>query len=259
MEASKTRWLAVLGALGVAVLLTGCESGESAAGTDPQSADGDPMAQSFQLLNKATSVRVTAPAAVSMGSDVEVTTDRRKNCRADARNGFFHVAIERGGRTWMRWSDEALNPARAISASQIELSKGLRGKWLELSEDGRIGKSMIDLCALTAVHAIAEQLSQPGQHAVREAEVKENGERLAPLRRGEKGNSVTAYIKADGEPYPRKIVMDMPTFAPEPVEFRLDSYGDPVRVKPPGTLTTIRSEHLEALAEKELAAGLPSH
>jgi hypothetical protein len=248
----------VLCAVGATLALAACESGAGGAATDLQSTDGALLSQSFQLFKESPSVRVTARAAVAMGTRVEIATDRRKNCLADAQNGFFQVAVERGGRTWMRWSDDVLDPARAISARQTELSKGLRGKWLQLSSDGRIRKSMVDLCALAAVHTIAEQLSQPGQQAVREAEVSENGERLAPLRQGEKGHSVTAYVTTDGKPYPRKIVVDMPTFAPEPVDFLLDAYGDPVSVKPPETSRTVRSEHLEALAEEELAAGLPS-
>lgn len=259
MGSNKTRWPAVLGAVGAALALTACGGEAGGAVTDPQSTDGALLSQSFQLFKQAPSVRVTARAAVAMGTRVEITTDRRKNCLADAQNGFFQAAVEHGGRTWIRWSDDVLDPARAISARQTELSKGLRGKWLELSDNGRIRKSMVDLCTLATVHTIAEQLSQPGQRAVREDEVNdENGERLAPLRQGEKGNSVTAYVKTDGKPYPRKIVVDMPTFAPEPVDFLLDAYGDPVSVKPPERSRTVRSEHLEALAEKELAAGLSS-
>ncbi|MGP4087546.1 hypothetical protein [Streptomyces sp. KR55] len=99
-------------------------------------------------------------------------------------------------------------------------------------------------------------MSDPGQRATRKPDITVDGERLVPLRRGEKGNSVTAYVEVGDKPYPRKLVVDIPTFAPTPVDFRLDAYGEPVTVDPPAASRTIRSAPIEALAEDHLAAGL---
>ncbi|WP_327257247.1 hypothetical protein [Streptomyces sp. NBC_01244] len=240
----------------MALALTACEGGASSSGSTKQGTDGELLAQSIQLFRDTPSVRVTAKAAVAMGSGVEISVDRDKNCRVDAQGGFFHVAVERGGRTWMSWSDDYLQRA-ATSPDGERLDKELRGKWLELGQDGRIRKSMVDLCALTALRSATDQLAEPRQSATREPETTEDGERLVPLRRGEDGNSVTAYVDAGEKPYPRKLVVDVATFAPTPVEFWLGAYGEAVTVEPPAALQTVRSAAIEALAEKNLAAGLP--
>ncbi|MFE0043711.1 hypothetical protein [Streptomyces albireticuli] len=99
-----------------------------------------------------------------------------------AQNKTFHVLVERGGRTWMKWSDDYLD--------------------------------------LAADRDIAGKMAAPGKGALRDTEVTEQGEHLIPLRQGEEGNAVTVYAKADGKPCPRKIVVDMPIAAPEPVEFQ---------------------------------------
>ncbi|WP_189894112.1 hypothetical protein [Streptomyces canarius] len=242
----------------MALGLTSCESGTGDAGKDRQGTDGELLSRSVRLFEDASSVRVTARAAVAMGSSVEISADRKANCRVDAQNEAFHVAVRSGGRTWMRWSDSLLERSSALGAEEQELYQGLHGKWLELDRDGRIRKSMVDLCALNPVRTIAEQLSAPGQRASRGPAVTENGERLIPLRQGEEGNSLTVFVKADGKPYPRKLVVDMPTFASEPVDFQLDAYGDHVSVEPPKAAETVRSARIEALAERHLAAGLPS-
>ncbi|MFJ2730078.1 hypothetical protein [Streptomyces collinus] len=258
MVSGKARRLAVLGALGVALGLTSCESGVGGAGEDRQGTDGALLSQSLRLFEDASSVRVTARAAVAMGSSVEITADREENCRVDAQNQAFHVVLQGGGRTWMRWSDALLDRGAALGPEERQLYQGLHGKWLELDRHGRIRESMVDLCALDAVHTIANQMSGPGRRAERRPVVTENGERLLPLRQGEKGNSLTVFVKADGKPYPRKLVIDMPTFASEPVGFKFDLYGGPVSAEPPEAATTVRSARLEALAETHLASGLPS-
>ncbi|MDN3261252.1 hypothetical protein QWJ26_15805 [Streptomyces sp. CSDS2] len=129
-------------------------------------------------------------------------------------------------------------------------------KWLALSTDGRIRKSMTDLCQLTALRQVVDQISASGLNTVRQAETTEDGERLTPLRQGSDGNSVTTYVAANGKPYPRKIVVDAPTFNPLPVDFRLSSYGEPVTITPPEDTRTVRSANVEAMAEDDLAANL---
>ncbi|MFF5700922.1 hypothetical protein ACFY7H_00140 [Streptomyces sp. NPDC012794] len=244
-------------AAGTVLALTACEGGASRAGNTKQSTDGELLSRSMQLFRDAPSVRVAAKAAVAFGSGVEISVDRDKNCRVDAQSGFFQVAVERGGRTWMKWSDDHLQKS-ATKPNGKRLEKELRGKWLELGQEGRIRKSMVDLCALTPLRTVTDQLVKPGQRATREPETTEDGMRIVPVRWGEAGNSVTAYLVAGEEPYPHKIVVDIPGFALEPVDFWLADYGEPVRVEPPAASQTVRSAAIEALAEQDLALGLPS-
>ncbi|MBF6048400.1 hypothetical protein GO001_24840 [Streptomyces sp. NRRL B-1677] len=238
----------------MSLTLTACGGGARSAEANKERANRDLLSRSLQLFKDAPSVRVSTKAAVAMGGLVEISVDREKNCSVVAQNEVFRVRIERGGRAWMTWSDAYLNAG--FSKDGPELFKGLHGKWLELSQDGKIRKSMVDTCALPPVHEIADKMAAPGKGAYRDAEVTEEGERLTPLRQGDRGNSVTVFAKADGKPYVRKIVVDMPTVAPEPIEFLIPAYGEPVTVTPPRASETVRSTHLEALAEKNLATGL---
>ncbi|MCZ0211220.1 hypothetical protein OZK63_38265 [Streptomyces sp. UMAF16] len=210
------------------------------------------LGRSLRLYKDAPSVTVTARAGVAMGSPVAISTDRRRNCRVHAQNGAFEVIIERGDRTWMSWGADFLS----LRGTDDPLYQALNGKWLALSTDGRIRKSMTDLCRLTALRQVVDQISAPGRNTVRQAETTEDGERLTPLRQGSDGNSVTTYVAANGKPYPRKIVVDVPTFNPLPVDFHLSSYGDPVTIKPPKDTQTVRSAHVEAMAENDLAPNL---
>ncbi|MFD8141743.1 hypothetical protein [Streptomyces sp. NPDC059708] len=261
MVTRRARHLAVSGAAaGVLLALTACEGGASSAGSagsSKQSADGVLLSQSMQLFRDSPSVRVTARSAVAMGSGVGISVDRDKNCRVEAQGGFFKVAVERGGRTWMTWSDDSLQKA-ATGPDGERLKKELRGKWLELAEEGRIRKSMVDLCALTPLRTVTDQLARPSKHTARQPETTEDGERLVPLRLAEGNMSVTAFIKDGEKPYPHKLIVNIPTFAPTPVDFWLDAYGEPVTVAPPAAAQTVRSASIEALAERHLAAGLPS-
>ncbi|WP_188273499.1 hypothetical protein [Streptomyces sp. CBMA152] len=236
--------------------LTACEGGASSAGENGRRADSELLSQSLQLFKAASSVRVSADSAVAMGGRVDISVDRDDNCRVTAQNRVFHVAVERGGRTWMNWSDDLLDIG-AVSPEGVQLKQELSGKWLELSPKGRIHRSMADLCALTAVRQLADQMATPGRRAVRDTEITEQGERLVPLRQGGQGNSVTVYVKADGTPYMRRLTVDMPTVAPQPVDFQFQGYGESVTVQPPKVTQTVRSARIEALAEKNLAAGLP--
>ncbi|MEU9945538.1 hypothetical protein [Streptomyces lavendulae] len=243
----------------MALTLTACQGEASSSGSNTKrgnDADGKLLSRSMQLFRDASSVRVTARSAVAMGSAVEISVDRDKNCRVDAQNGFFRVAVERGGRTWMKWREDLLDNA-ATTPDGERLDKALGGKWLELGQDGRIRKSMVDLCTMASLHNVANVLADPRQRAIREPETTENGERVVPVRRGEDRNSVTAYVAVGEKPYPRKLVVDIATFSPTPVEFKLDAYGEPVTVTPPPASLTVRSAPVEALAEKNLAAGLP--
>ncbi|MFJ3876895.1 hypothetical protein ACIPW5_05505 [Streptomyces sp. NPDC090077] len=258
---SRARRLAVAGAAaGMVLALTACEGGASGAGGTGQGAeDGALFAESVRLFRDAPSVRVTAPSAVALGSRVAIFVDRDKNCRVDAQNGFFRVVVERGGRTWVRWSEDYLQ-RDAHTPDGERLEKALSGKWLELGQEGRIRKSMVDLCALTPLRSVADELVKPGRRAVREPETTENGERLLPLRWGEEPSTVTAYVKPGAKPgdkaYPRKLAVDIVGFSLTPVDFLLDGYGEPVAAQPPAAALTVRSASIEALAEKHLAVGL---
>lgn len=156
----------------------------------------------------------------------------------------------------MTWREDLLKLATA-SEENAELRGELLGKWLRLSHDGRIRKSMVDLCALTPLRDLTDQMAQPGRRTVREAEVTEQGERLVPLRQGEPGNSATAYVTSGGKPYIRKLVVDLAASVPEPVDFEFHAYGEPVVVEPPKASETVNSVRIEAWAERDLAAGLP--
>ncbi|MEU2435959.1 hypothetical protein ABZ595_07130 [Streptomyces rubradiris] len=216
------------------------------------SAEQELLGRSLRLYKDAPSVTVTTRAAVTMGSPVAVSTDRRHNCRIHAQNGAFEVMVERGDRTWMSWGGGFLS----LRGTDDPLYQALNGKWLALSTDGRIRKSMTDLCQLTALRQVVEQISAPGRNTARQPETTEDGERLTPLRQGSDGNSVTTFVAANGKPYPRKIVVDVPTFNPLPVDFHLSSYGTPVTIKPPEDTKTVSSANIEAMAEDELAANL---
>ncbi|MBT2383294.1 hypothetical protein [Streptomyces sp. ISL-11] len=240
--------------MGATLTLTACESGAQSADADKARANAELLSRSLQLFKDAPSVQVSTKAAVAMGGRVEISVDRENNCRVVAQNELFRVLVDHGGRTWMSWSDTYLDAGASPEGAQ--LYKELHGKWLELSHDGKIRKSMVETCALAAVHEIADKMTAPGKGAFRDAEVTEQGERLIPLRQGERGNSVTVYAKADGKPYARKIVVDMPTVAPEPVDFQFHAYGEPASVKPPKATETVHSARIEALAERNLAAGL---
>jgi hypothetical protein len=253
-----------------ALTLTACEGGatdatdatdavkdeRNAAGKGERNAAGEMQADSLRLFRGASSVQVTTRSAVAMGAPVEISVDRERNCRVVARSEVFRVLVERGGRTWMTWREDLVRLGTATEEN-AELRGELLGKWLRLSHDGRIRKSMVDLCALTPLRDLTDQMARPGSRTVREADVTEQGERLVPLRQGERGNSATAYVKAYGEPYLRKLVVDLAASVPESVDFEFHAYGEPVVVEPPKTSETVSSARIEALAERDLAAGLP--
>jgi hypothetical protein len=220
--------------------------------TKAPTADQELLQESLRLFKNASSVTVTARAAVAMGSPVTISTDRQRNCRINAQNGAFQVMIEHGDRTWINWDKELLG----LRGTDDPLYQALNGKWLELSTGGRIRKSMTDLCHLTVLNQVVDQISAPGRSTVRQAETTQDGQRLTPLRQGTDESAVTTYVTANGKPYPRKILVDVPTFNPEPVDFQLGSYGDPVAVKPPKDTLTVRSTRIETMAEENLAAGL---
>ncbi|MFH8939489.1 hypothetical protein [Streptomyces griseosporeus] len=220
--------------------------------TQAPTADQELLKESLQLFKNAPSVTVTTRAAVAMGSPVAISMDRQHNCRINAQNGAFQVLVEHGDRTWIKWNEIFLG----LQGTDDPLYQTLNGKWLELSTEGRIRKSMTDLCHLTVLNQVIDQISAPGRSTARQPETTQDGERLTPLRQGTDGNAVTTYVMAQGKPYPHKILVDVPTFNPEPVTFQLSSYGEPVTVKPPKDTLTVRSAQTEAMAEKTLVAGL---